>query len=720
MHHYHSILQGNAHRWRRAALATVLLAPLSAMDPVPPGRKPPAPATGGGAETEALMRSLLAELKGFGLPDDRKEKDAPAVGGILSDLTLRGLHLRAGADLRGADLRGADLRRLDLSGADLRGADLTLARLGSAILTGARLEGARLFCADIGGATGLDLSGTRLHPFFEVLEDEEVGHVKIFNLGRPGDEERGPVRNLASGPDGRLFWTQGDDPVIDNITVTGLRHAMPPVVDTRLHALVADSRGRLWSVGDHLIGICSLAGVNRTISGEPIRFNTWKMEIPARPNQVVAGLNGDLWVSLADRACRISHDLVSNTFQIRDLAFRTAGPAAGTLAVSGLNEAGVAFAVPEQEGVFFHRGPRESPSAFPLLPGSRPRRLVPGPDGRIWFIQAGPPAIGEIGVNGTGYKVHLLDGPATQPHGIAPGPDGAMWFTDTAGERIGRIASGGGVTWFALPRGSRPQEIVPAPDGRMLFTLEGRSTIGSIRAVLRPATRLAPGPIDRLAQEAAESKHDDRKAAALPASGNSSTSSTTTSSWEVPVYRPRPASSPKTPSREERHALHQRRMEAAEKALLARQALEPKEAPAPPPGPATPAPEAPSSELDALLDQLETQAVLLTPGAVRHSQARHCGATEANGQWAAPWADPQALAALIARGMLASGAIAKVTAPDGGFETVCESPRIVGTYRDRQGIHSTRWFRVITERHTVEDQEVQIVMTAYPIAEHWR
>lgn len=715
MHPYHSILQGNAHRWRRAALATLLLAPLSAMDPVPPGRKAPAPATGGGGDTEALMRSLLAELKGFGLPDDRKVKGAPAVGGIIADLTLRGLHLRAGADLRGADLRGADLRRLDLTGADLRGADLTRARLGSAILTGARLEGARLFCADIGGAIGLDLSGTRLHPFFEILEDEEVGHLKTLNLGRPGNEERGPVRNLASGPDGRLFWTQGEDPVIENITVTGVRHSMPPVVDTRLHALVADSRGRLWTVGDHLIGICSLASVSRTITDKPIPFNTWKMDIPTRPNQVVAGSNGDLWVSVADRVLRISHDPVSNTFGFRDLGIRSAGPAARTLGVSGSDEAGIAFVVPEQERVFFHRGPREPSSTFGLPPGSRPRRLVPGQDGRLWFVQTGLAGIGEIGVNGSGCKVHLLDGPATQPHGIAPGPDGCMWFTDTAGERIGRIASGGGVTWFPLPRGSRPQEIVPAPDGRMLFTLEGRNTIGSIRAVLRPATRLAPGPVDRLAQEAAESKHDDRKAAALPAGGDSSTSSTTTSSWEVPVYRPRPVSSPKTLSREERHALHQRRMEAAEKALLARQALEPKEAPAPPTGP-----EAPSSELDALLDQLETQAVLLTPGAVRHSQTRHCGASDANGQWAAPWADPQALAALIARGMLASGAIAKVTAPDGGFETACESKEIVGTYRDRQGVHPTRWFRVITERHTVEDQEVQIVVTAYPIAEHWR
>ncbi|WP_306601647.1 pentapeptide repeat-containing protein [Geothrix sp. 21YS21S-2] len=666
------------------------------------------------------MRSLLAELKGFGLPDDRKEKEAPAVGGILHDLTLRGLHLRAGAGLRGADLRGADLRRLDLAGADLRGADLTRARLEGANLTGARLEGARLFCADIGGAIGLDLSDTRLHPFFEILEDEDVGHVKTLNLGRPGNEERGPVRNLAAGPDGRLFWTQGDHPAIENMTVTGVRHAMPPVVDTRIHALVADSRGRLWSVGDRMIGICSLASVSRAISGEPIRFSTWKMEIPARPNQVVAGSNGDLWVSLAERVCRISHDPASNTFGFRDLAFRCAGPAAGTLGMSGSNEAGIAFAVPEQERVFFHRGQGQPPSTFALPPGSRPRRLVPGQDGRLWFIQAGPPGIGEIGVNGSGCKVHLLDGPATQPHGIAPGPDGSMWFTDTAGERIGRIASGGRITWFPLPRGSRPQEIVPAPDGRMLFTLQGRSAIGSIRAALRPATRLAPGPVDRLAWEAAESKQGPRKAAALPAGGDSSTSSTTTSSWEVPVYHPRPVPVAKTPSREERHALHQRRLEAAEKALLARQALEPKEAPAPPPGPPTPAPEVPSIELDALLDQLETQAVLLAPGAVRHSQARHCGASEANGRWAAPFANPQALAALIARGMLASGAIAKVTAPDGGFETACESQEIVGTYRDCQGVHPTRWFRVITERHIVEDQEVQIVMTAYPIAEHWR
>lgn len=245
----------------------------------------------------------------------------------------------------------------------------------------------------------------------------------------------------------------------------------------------------------------------------------------------------------------------------------------------------------------------------------------------------------------------------------------------------------------------------------MLFTLEGRNAIGSIRAALRAATVLDPGHADHLAREAAESKQDERKAPALPASRETSSSS---SSWEVPTYQPRPVTTAKTLSREERHALHQRRVEAAEKALLARLSIEPKEAPAP--GPATP----PTDELDGLLDLLETQDVLLTPGAVRHSLVRHGGAPDANGRWAAKWMDPQALATLVARGMLGSGAIARVTAPDGGFQTVCESPEIVGTYRDRLGVHPTRWFRVITERHQVEGQELQIVMTAYPIAEHWR
>ncbi|GEM_PF-2339983 len=703
-------------RRRRAALLAALLAPgtlpLPAMDPVPPG--PTAPAPGGDAATEALMRALLADLKDFGLPGGGSGSTTPPVGGILTDLTLRGLHLRAGANLRGADLRGADLRRLDLAGADLRGADLTHASLGGADLTGAKLEGARLFCADIGGATGLDLSGTRRHPFFEIGQDEEVGHVKTLHLGEPGHEDRGQVRNLACDGDGRIFWTRGDDPTLENISVTGLFHAMPANGDTRLHAVVTDSLGRLWTVGDHLVGLAQ-TGVGAAVTGAPIRFSTWKKDFPAQPSQVVAGSEGDVWISLSDRAWRVSHDLATGAFEFRHLGYRHVADAAGSLAVSSPGSTDVAFAIPEHGAILFHRGPKEEPCVFGLPPGSRPRRMVQGHGGRIWFVQTGTPGVGEIAANGKGCRVHLLDGTKPQPHGIAPGPDGCMWFTDTAGERIGRIASGGPITWFPLPKGSRPLDIVPANDGRMLFTLEGRNAIGSIRAALHAATTLAPGPVDPMAREAAESNHDERKAPALPKSvETSSSSSTSSSSWEVPTYRPRPVQAAKSPSREERHALHQRRVEAAEKALAARLSLEPKEAPAP--GPATP----PSHELDGLLDQLETQDVLLTPGAVRHSLARHGGASDANGRWAAKWRDPQALAALVARGLLASGAIARVTASDGGFQTACESPEAVGTYRDRFGVHPTRWFRVITERHWVEGQELQIVMTAYPIAEHWR
>ncbi|BDU72033.1 virginiamycin B lyase family protein [Mesoterricola silvestris] len=696
-----------------AGLAGLGWLPLAAADPVPEGKGAPAEATLDREEIVELMASLLGELKDFRFPAPWTAKAPPVVGGILSDLTLRGLHLRAGADLRGADLRDADLRRVDLTGADLRGADLTRAKLASAILTGARLEGARFYCADIAGATGLDLTGTRLHPFFEIREDEEVGHIKTLNLAELGTALRGQLQNLACGPDGRLFWTEGDDPTLENISVTGLRHAVEAAVDTRLYALVADTRGRLWSVGDRMFGSCSLEGVGQTATGSCVPFNFRKMEFPDPPNQVVAGTDGDVWISLSDRAFRLSLAPSMNQYEVAVLEYRFPGPAAQTRVVANAAGTATAFAIPEQEAVFVFRGPAAPVFRLGLPPGSRPRRMVQGIGGQVWFTQTGTPAIGVIAGDGTAGQVHFLKDPDAQPHGIAPGADGCMWFTDPAKERLGRITAAGVITWFPLAKGNRPLEITPAPDGRMLFTLEGRPSIGSIRTVIRPATWFAAGPADRLGEETAESKAFRPKACPPPRSEGPATP------WEVPVYHPRPAPPSRTLGREERQAQHQRRKDVAERALLARQSVETAEPVAPRPSPA--APRSPSKELPALLEHLEAQEVLLTPGAVHHSLARHgSGSTDANGRWAAAWEDPEALAPLIARGLLASGVIAKVTAPDGAFVTACESKEIVGTYRDRLGVHPTRWFRVITERHAVDGQEIQVVMTAYPIAEHWR
>ena len=100
---------------------------------------------------------------------------SPPAGYRVGPVTINGLDVDKGKDLRGADLRGADFRGLDLAGIDLReaklqGADFEAASLRKANLAAADLSGANLKHADLSNADcqgaflrQADLSGAALH-----------------------------------------------------------------------------------------------------------------------------------------------------------------------------------------------------------------------------------------------------------------------------------------------------------------------------------------------------------------------------------------------------------------------------------------------------------------------------------------------------------------------------------------------------------------------------
>jgi virginiamycin B lyase len=69
---------------------------------------------------------------------------------------------------------------------------------------------------------------------------------------------------------------------------------------------------------------------------------------------------------------------------------------------------------------------------------SKPTGITQGPDGAIWFTNAGNNSIGRI--TKSGKKVSSYTGPGiSNPAGIAPGPDGALWFANHGSASLGRI-----------------------------------------------------------------------------------------------------------------------------------------------------------------------------------------------------------------------------------------------------------------------------------------
>jgi hypothetical protein len=69
----------------------------------------------------------------------------------------------------------------------------------------------------------------------------------------------------------------------------------------------------------------------------------------------------------------------------------------------------------------------------------------------------------------------------SNPAGITRGPDGNLWFTEAGGNNIGRITPSGAITEFPIPTsGSNPTDITLGPDGNLWFTEAGSNSIGRI------------------------------------------------------------------------------------------------------------------------------------------------------------------------------------------------------------------------------------------------
>ncbi|MEQ1885239.1 MAG: hypothetical protein ABL967_09275 [Bryobacteraceae bacterium] len=111
---------------------------------------------------------------------------------------------------------------------------------------------------------------------------------------------------------------------------------------------------------------------------------------------------------------------------------------------------------------------------------STPSRVVPGPDGAMWFTEFAGNRIGRITTSGVITEFNVPTASST-PTGIAAGPDGAMWFTEQTGNKIGRLTTAGAFTEVPLPiAASTPLQIIAGPDGAMWFTEQSGNKIGRI------------------------------------------------------------------------------------------------------------------------------------------------------------------------------------------------------------------------------------------------
>ena len=119
---------------------------------------------------------------------------------------------------------------------------------------------------------------------------------------------------------------------------------------------------------------------------------------------------------------------------------------------------------------------------FPVTTSGHLNDIAVGPDGNLWFTDAGQNEIGRITTAGAITKFPVPTA-ASGVFGIIGGPDGNLWFTEQPTNKLGRITPAGVVTELAcIPtRASGPTSITSGADGKLWLTETGSGKIASVQ-----------------------------------------------------------------------------------------------------------------------------------------------------------------------------------------------------------------------------------------------
>ena len=111
-----------------------------------------------------------------------------------------------------------------------------------------------------------------------------------------------------------------------------------------------------------------------------------------------------------------------------------------------------------------------------ISPGAIPEDIVTGPDGALWFTEAGRPAIGRITTSGE-VTEFPVPGSFQGTREITAGADGRLWFTGDGIHKVGAITTAGDVELYGtgVQGCCLDDAITLGPDGRVFFSGGGKA-----------------------------------------------------------------------------------------------------------------------------------------------------------------------------------------------------------------------------------------------------
>lgn len=229
---------------------------------------------------------------------------------------------------------------------------------------------------------------------------------------------------IAAGPDGALWFTELLGNRIGRITTDGVISEFAiPTPKSIPSGIVAGPDGALWFTEreTNKIGRISVSGA---ITEFPLDSHTG-------PNGIAVGADGALWFA-EQYAFRAGRMTVGGAWT--ESAILSAGYPFGIAAKS--DGSFWITATPGETGSVVNLSPTGTPSAHAITPYA-PGDAVIDAKGRAWYTEADG-KIGRIDLSG---KVSTFTVPTegADPVGLTIGPDGKIWFAEAGAGRIGRL-----------------------------------------------------------------------------------------------------------------------------------------------------------------------------------------------------------------------------------------------------------------------------------------
>jgi streptogramin lyase len=262
------------------------------------------------------------------------------------------------------------------------------------------------------------------------------------------------LEGIATGPDGNLWFTdRGGIKAVGKINpatgaITEFSNVTPSVLSGAGTGMLSLSQAATAS-GTVTLQFSTSLSVKLTAGSKNLTV-TGSFPANVLVGMTIVGTNipaGTTVSSVSGGTLTMSNAALTN---------QPSEPVSFLTSVSNVTTAAGSTSVSVSSGVFPNvTGDAVSGPGIPvgiLNPGAVPGRITAGPDGNMWFADAGTavtpatPAIGMI--NPTTDKVTEFTQPAgmnagSNPHGITVGPDGNLWFPDTGTTKaIGKFGLG--------------------------------------------------------------------------------------------------------------------------------------------------------------------------------------------------------------------------------------------------------------------------------------